>query len=138
MRPLLEKMGGAVVCMVLLLPAASAEVTAKKPLARGTILTSEMVEATDRSSLLGVIGKQLTRPIFSGRTITPEDVTAPNIVQRQETVTVEFVRGGLLLSLPGRAIRGGGMGQTISVLIEHRRSPVSAKIVGAGRVRLAQ
>ena len=119
------------VCALLLLVG---EVVATEPLPRGTVLTPEMVEARGGADASGLIGRQLRRPVFAGRAITKGDVAMPDLVTRQASVTVTFSKGGLTLTLPGRAMGSGGPGDTVTVLIDGRRRPLRGVVTGPGTV----
>ena len=119
-------------CAALLLLVAG-EVTAVRPLPRGTIIEADMVAGTGASS---VLGQQLVRPVFKGRPITPGDVRAPDLVARQDAVTIRFRRNGLVLDLPGRSLRAGGPGDAVTVLAAGRRRPMQAIVTGPGLVEV--
>ena len=122
------------VCALLLLVG---EVVATEPLPRGTVLTPQMVEARGGADASDLIGRQLRRPVFAGRAITHADVAAPDLVARQAPVTVTFSKGGLTLSLPGRAMGAGGAGDGVTVLIDGRRRPLRGVVTGPGTVRVS-
>ena len=124
-------MGGALAALML---AAASEVTALRPLPRGTVIEADMV-AGDASS---VLGQQLVRPVFKGKPIGPQDVRAPDMVARQDAVTIRFRRGGLVLDLPGRSLRAGGVGDAVTVLAAGRRRPITGVVAGPGLVEGAR
>ncbi|MEM6649161.1 MAG: flagellar basal body P-ring formation chaperone FlgA [Pseudomonadota bacterium] len=110
------------------------QVRAVKALPKGTILTAGMLEGAPQKK--GLIGQQLSRPIFAGKEVTLEDVRPPDLVARQSQVTIEFRRGGLILSMPGRALKPGGYGEMVPVLMEGRRKPIPAMVIGAAKVEI--
>ena len=114
------------------------EVVAAKPLPRGTVLTPEVVVASADADLSAYVGRQLVRPAFEGRVIALSDLADPDLVDRQSPVTVEFRRGALALSAPGRALSAGSLGEVVTVLIDGRRKPVRARVTGAGMVEVSR
>ena len=114
------------------------EVVAAKPLPRGTVLTPEVVVASADADLAAYVGRQLVRPAFEGRVIALSDLADPDLVDRQSPVTVEFRRGALALSAPGRALSAGSLGEVVTVLIDRRRRPVRARVTGAGMVEVSR
>ena len=122
----------------LLAAAMLSEVVASKPLPRGTIITADAVTASADADLSAYVGKQLVRPAFAGRVIALSDLAAPDLVDRQSPVTVEFRRGALALSAPGRALSAGSLGEVVTVLIDGRRKPVRARVTGAGMVEVSR
>ena len=114
------------------------EVVAAKPLPRGTVLTPEVVVASADADLSAYVGRQLVRPAFEGRVIALSDLADPDLVDRQSPVTVEFRRGALALSAPGRALSAGSLDEVVTVLIDGRRKPVRARVTGAGTVEVSR
>ena len=122
----------------LLAAAMLSEIVAAKPLPRGTIITADAVTASADADLSAYVGKQLVRPAFAGRAIAPSDLADPDLVDRQSPVTVGFRRGALALTTPGRALSAGSLGEVVTVLIDGRRRPVRARVVGQGLVEVAR
>ena len=62
----------------------------------------------------------------------------PNIVQRNDTVTLVYEAPGLVLTLRGQAQESGALGDTISVLNQQTKRVVQGVISGPGRVMVAK
>ena len=58
----------------------------------------------------------------------------PELVQRNETVTLVYQVPGIMLTVRGKATEGGAEGDVISVLNEQSKRTVQGVIVGPGRV----
>ncbi|WP_031551189.1 flagellar basal body P-ring formation chaperone FlgA [Parvularcula oceani] len=116
---------------------AEPHVLAARPLPRGTVITADIVDSQG-ADLSGYLGKQLRRPVFAGKPILASDLAAPDAVARQSNVTVAFRKRGLTLSLPGRAMRAGAVGDVVTVLIDGRRRPVRAVVTGPGEVEIGR
>ncbi|MEO1657070.1 MAG: flagellar basal body P-ring formation chaperone FlgA [Pseudomonadota bacterium] len=125
------------ILLVLGMPgAASAEVLATRPLARGHVLTEIDLDATSPEELRTFVGMAVRRPIFEGRAIRPYDVTLPVAVSRQDTVVVHFRRGALSLEMTGRALSEGSVGERIDISLPGRRNPIGAVVTGPGQVEV--
>jgi flagella basal body P-ring formation protein FlgA len=69
-----------------------------------------------------------------GRPLRLVDLTKPDLVQRNETVTLVYEVPGIVLTVRGKAADGGAEGDTISVLNEQSKRTVQGTIIGPGRV----
>ena len=58
----------------------------------------------------------------------------PDLVQRNETVTLVYEVPGVVLTIRGKAVDGGAEGDVINVLNEQSKRIVQGMIVGPGRV----
>ena len=65
--------------------------------------------------LENLIGKQIKRPITTGKVIKPRFVEAARIVQRGENVTIIAVTQSIQVSMKGMALTDGAQGQMIQV-----------------------
>ena len=75
-----------------------------------------------------VIGKEARVTVYEGRPILASSVIAPTLVDRNQSVSVGYSRGGLSISTEGRALGRGGAGDVIRVLNIASRVTVSARI----------
>jgi flagella basal body P-ring formation protein FlgA len=69
-----------------------------------------------------------------GRPLRLVDLTKPDLVQRNETVTLVYEVPGIVLTVRGKAADGGAEGDTISVLNEQSKRTVQGTIIGPSRV----
>ena len=69
-----------------------------------------------------------------GRPLRLVDLTKPDLVQRNETVTLVYEVPGIMLTIRGKAAEGGAEGDAISVLNEQSKRTVQGTIIGPGRV----
>jgi len=81
-----------------------------------------------------VVGMAVRRPLRAGEVVRATDLVHPEIVRRNETVTIHYEVPGITLTVRGRANEGGGAGDTISVLNVQSNRTVQARIIGPGRV----
>jgi len=69
-----------------------------------------------------------------GRPLRVVDLTTPELVQRNETVTLVYEVPGIMVTVRGKAADGGAEGDVISVLNEQSKRTVQGTIIGPGRV----
>lgn len=81
-------------------------------------------------------GMQARRILHAGESIRSDDVRAPILVTKGQTVTMSFDAPGITLSAMGRAMSEGGMGESITVQNPASYRMVTATITGAGNVRV--
>jgi flagella basal body P-ring formation protein FlgA len=89
---------------------------------------------TDVKAVVGLAARHQLRP---GQPITTSDLTKPELVQRNDTVTIVFQAPGVTLTLRGQARDGGALGDTIGVLNAESKRVVQAVIAGPDRVMVS-
>ncbi|RUT33127.1 flagellar basal body P-ring formation protein FlgA [Arsenicitalea aurantiaca] len=83
-----------------------------------------------------LIGKQLQRQNRAGVMLRPSDVTEPQIVSRNEQVTVYFRNGPMTLSVKGQALNAASLGQPVAVLNLVSRKVVHGRALANGAVEI--
>ena len=73
-----------------------------------------------------IIGKAARRPLRSGAAVASLDVTAAQVIKRDDMIAVAFHAEGMTLTLQGKALGGAAMGETVNVL-----NPTSKKVIQA-------
>lgn len=101
----------------------------------GDIITSENVRPEgdvwhDEHSAL--IGREVRRTVYAGQSIRPQDTQAPRLVKRNQIVTLKYMRGGLEISLTGRAMGEAGLDETVPVLNLQSRQIVEGTVQAGG------
>jgi flagella basal body P-ring formation protein FlgA len=81
-----------------------------------------------------VIGMAARNNLRAGQPLRTADLMKPELVQRNETVTLVYEVPGITLTVRGKAVEGGAEGDVISVLNEQSKRTVQGVIVGPGRV----
>ncbi len=112
--------------------------------ARGEILKQSdvAVERRDRREIRGdvlkepeqAVGLAARNTLEPGRPLRASDLMKPEIVRRNEMVTLVYRVPGITLTVRGRAAEGGAEGDLISVLNEQSKRTVQGIVVGPGRV----
>ena len=80
---------------------------------------------------MGLAARAALQP---GRPLRVADLMKPELVQRNETVTLVYEVPGITLTVRGKAIEGGAEGDVISVLNEQSKRTVQGVVAGPGRV----
>ena len=88
------------------------------------------------TSLQAAVGQEVKTTIYAGRPITPDDIGAPTLVDRNQLVALVFQQGGLAITAEGRALSKGGLGDVIRVMNTSSHTVVKGVIGADGRVRV--
>jgi flagella basal body P-ring formation protein FlgA len=88
--------------------------------------------------LSAVEGRMLRRIVYPGGPVRLIDLAAPVSVDRNQTVTLVFMRGPLSITAEGRALGRGGIGEVIRVLNLESRRTVSGQIAAGAKVLVTQ
>ncbi|HWP26078.1 MAG TPA: flagellar basal body P-ring formation chaperone FlgA [Xanthobacteraceae bacterium] len=80
------------------------------------------------------IGLAVKRPLAAGAVLRRADLMKPELIQRNEPVTVVFEVPGVLLTARGKALEAGAAGDIIAVLNIQSNRTVQATVIGPGRV----
>ena len=115
-----------------------------RALARGDVLTDADV-AVDRrpkvdSAADGIasseqaIGLATRRALRAGHPLRQAELMKPEVVQRNETVTLMYEVPGIRLTMRGKALDSGAVGDLVSVLNVQSKRTVQGNVIGPGRV----
>ncbi len=102
-----------------------------------TVLRRPKAQSGGLADMKGAIGQAARRQLRPGQPIQVSDLMKPNVVQRNDTVTLVYEAPGLVLTLRGQAQEAGALGDTISVLNAQTKRVVQGVISGPGRVMVA-
>ena len=120
-------------------------VTVQHPVEKGEVLKesdlaivrrpkTENATITDMSAVVGLAARHPLRP---DQPLRMADLMKPEIVARNDTVTIVYQAPGLLLTLGGQAQEAGALGDTIGVLNVESKRIVQGVISAPGRVTVA-
>lgn len=122
-------------------------VTISRPIARGEIIKHADIAIerrprneigrdviADREQAVGLASRNVMQP---GRVLRMTDLMKPEVIQRNETVTIVYEMPGIMLTVRGKAAEGGAEGDTIAVLNEQSKRTVQGVVAGPGRVVIA-
>jgi flagella basal body P-ring formation protein FlgA len=86
---------------------------------------------TDRSQAIGMAASTQLQP---GRPLRSTELKKPELVQRNDLVTLLYEVPGIVLSVRGKAAESGAEGDTVAVLNEQSKRTVHGVVVGPGQV----
>jgi flagella basal body P-ring formation protein FlgA len=90
----------------------------------------------DAATREGALGMQLRRPMRSGQPLRVADLTKPDLVQRDQAVTVVFQAPGLYLTTRGKALDNGTEGDVVNVINLQSKRTVTGVVTGRGQVTI--
>jgi flagellar basal body P-ring formation protein FlgA len=80
------------------------------------------------------VGMQLRHPMRAGIPIRVADIAKPDLVQRDQNVTIIYQVPGLYLTTRGKAVDNGSEGDTVSVLNVQSKRTLQGIVTGRGQV----
>lgn len=80
-----------------------------------------------------VIGLTARRALRSGAAVAVRDLTAPQVIARNDMVEVAFISGGVKLTVTGRATRNAAAGEPVPIVNTASGRTIDAVAVGPGR-----
>jgi flagellar basal body P-ring formation protein FlgA len=83
------------------------------------------------------VGMQARRQLRAGQALRVTDLAKPDLVTRDQNVTLIYESSGLYLTIRGKALEGGTEGDVVNVLNLQSKRMVSGIVVGRGQVSVA-
>src|SRR5882757_9087409 len=83
------------------------------------------------------VGMQARRQLRAGQALRVNDLAKPDLVTRDQNVTLIYESSGLYLTIRGKALEGGTEGDAVNVLNLQSKRTVSGIVVGRGQVSVA-
>lgn len=83
-----------------------------------------------------IAGKEARRPINLGDSLRTTSVTAPEVIQRGDAVSVKAVSGGIAVSTSGVAMNDGKVGEQIRVQNLKSERIIKARVTASGQVQV--
>ncbi len=115
-----------------------------RPLAVGEIVKAADIALVRRAkaefganivtSATQAIGLAARRPMRPGDVIRQTDLAKPEIIARNDHVTITYEVPGITLTMRGKALEGGAQGEVIHVLNEQSKRSIQATVAGRGHV----
>jgi flagellar basal body P-ring formation protein FlgA len=112
---------------------------------RGDILKSSDVvtERRPKAEIVGeaanrdrAIGMQVRRTIRASQALKTADLAKPDLVQREQSVTLIFQTPGLYLTMRGKSLDNGTEGDVVNVLNLQSKRTVTGTVIGRGQVAI--
>jgi flagellar basal body P-ring formation protein FlgA len=118
-----------------------------RTLARGDIVKPSdlAIERRPKAEITGdvvvsiddAVGMAVRQPLRAGQPIRRADLMKPEIIRRDETVTLIYEVPGILLTTRGKAVESGAEGDVINVLNVQSKRTIQGTVSGPGRVTIA-
>lgn len=83
------------------------------------------------------VGMQARRQLRSGQALRVSDLAKPDLVVRDQAVTLIYESSGLYLTIRGKAVEGGTEGDVVNVLNLQSKRTISGVVVGRGQVAVS-
>jgi flagella basal body P-ring formation protein FlgA len=80
------------------------------------------------------VGRSARRALRAGQVIHQADLMRPELVQRNDIVTIVYEMPGMMLTVRGKAIDSGAEGDIINVTNVQSKRNIQATVTGPGRV----
>src|ERR1700716_240284 len=82
-------------------------------------------------------GMQARKPLRAGQALKVADIAKPDLVQRDQNVTLTYEATGLYLTIRGKALENGTEGDVVSVLNLQSKRTVTGVVSGRGQVTVS-
>ena len=83
------------------------------------------------------LGMQMRKQLRAGQALRSADLAKPDLVQRDQTVTLIYESTGLYLTIRGKALENGTEGDVVSVVNLQSKRTVSGVVIGRGQVSIS-
>lgn len=84
-----------------------------------------------------VLGQALRVAVQAGRPLRVDDLTAPEVVARNQLIRLHYSLGGMTITAEGRALDAGAIGQMVRVMNLSSRGTVQGAVLPDGSVQVA-
>ena len=91
---------------------------------------------TDAAGRDRAVGMQARRQLRAGQALRVADLAKPDLVQRDQNVTLIYESPGLYLTVRGKAIEGGTEGDVVNVMNLQSKRTISGVVTGRGQVSI--
>ncbi len=104
-------------------------------LRREDLLPNDQLTAEERSLIAALVGKEAVHGLYPGRPVTTADVAPAKIVDRNDIIQIEFEKGLLTLSVDGKALEAGAVGEAIRVMNLSSKTIIRGVVIDSGRIK---
>ncbi len=106
----------------------------------GDVITERRPKAEiggDAAVRASAVGMQTRKQLRAGQAVRVADLVKPDLVQRDDNVTLIYETPGLYLTIRGKAMDGGAEGDVVNVINLQSKRTVSGVVVGRGQVAIS-
>jgi flagella basal body P-ring formation protein FlgA len=93
--------------------------------------------ATDAAARNTAVGMQMRKQLHAGQPLRTADLAKPDLVQRDQNVTLIYESDGLYLTIRGKALDGGAEGDVVNVLNLQSKRTISGVVIGREQVAIS-
>ena len=90
----------------------------------------------DAASRDKAVGMQVRRPIRAAQALKVADLVKPDLVQRDQNITLIYQSAGLYLTTRGKSLDNGTEGDTVNVLNPQSKRTITGVVTGRGQVAI--
>ena len=131
--------------LILVLLSLTGQAWSETLVATGTIRSQSVIGPSDVVLIEGHVPGALSDPamaigmearvnLYPGRPVRSADLRAPAVVDRNEIITLQYHRNGLLIVTEGRALERAGVGDRLRVINLASRNTVTGTVLSSGLV----
>jgi flagella basal body P-ring formation protein FlgA len=92
---------------------------------------------TDVAARERAVGMQMRKQVRAGQALKSADLSKPDLVQRDQNVTLIYESAGLYLTIRGKAMEAGTEGDVVNVLNLQSKRTVSGVVIGREQVAIS-
>ena len=92
---------------------------------------------TDIAARDRAVGMQMRKQVRAGQALKTADLAKPDLVQRDQNVTLIYESAGLYLTVGGKALEGGAEGDVVNVLNLQSKRTISGVVIGREQVAIS-
>jgi flagellar basal body P-ring formation protein FlgA len=83
------------------------------------------------------VGMQMRKGVRAGQALKASDLGKPDLVQRDDNVTLIYEAAGIYITMRGKAIEAGTEGDTVTVLNLQSKRTITGTVIGRDQVAIA-
>jgi len=91
---------------------------------------------TDAAARDRAVGMQARKQLRAGQPVKTADLVKPDLVQRDQTVTLTYEAPGVYLTMRGKALDNGAEGDVVTVMNLQSKRMLSGTVTGRGQVSI--
>ncbi|WKA26843.1 flagellar basal body P-ring formation chaperone FlgA [Bradyrhizobium roseum] len=82
------------------------------------------------------VGMQARRQLRAGQAVKTADLVKPDLVQRDQSVTLTYEAPGIYLTMRGKALENGAEGDVVTVMNLQSKRTLSGTVTGRGQISI--
>jgi flagella basal body P-ring formation protein FlgA len=90
----------------------------------------------DAAARTAAVGMQMRRQVRAGQALRTADLAKPDLVQRDDNVTLIYETAGIYLTIRGKALDGGTEGDVVGVMNLQSKRTISGVVIGRDQVAI--